>query len=262
MPSIETILNKGFGDGTPWDRDPRRRAVLLWVLPTLVLVMVALGAVVVLGDSSSIGGLGPVGLVGVGAFALLLLTPSVLAWISASRKRRAPHASHPAPTHDLAHEVAPATSVVGRSPGRPPRPVGTTASRFLMVFAAAAVVAALALAAWSWGEYGEERSVGYVVSSPATCVLELADRPGGEAEHTVEQTRPPRRAECIPPEEGEKVYYDPATLEEVSSRGDDLVGVGLGVGVAVLFTVIGVMIWVSGRRRGSLRPGAGSSTHG
>ena len=47
MPSIETVLNKGFSNGTPWDANPWRRAVLLWVLPVCAVVIAVSGAFIV-----------------------------------------------------------------------------------------------------------------------------------------------------------------------------------------------------------------------
>ena len=47
MPSIETILNKGFSDNTPWDSNPWRKAALLWVLPVCAVVIAVSGAFIV-----------------------------------------------------------------------------------------------------------------------------------------------------------------------------------------------------------------------
>ena len=40
---VETILNKGFSDGSPWDEKWWRRAILLWVCPIGALVIALSG---------------------------------------------------------------------------------------------------------------------------------------------------------------------------------------------------------------------------
>lgn len=43
MPTVETILNKGFSNGTPWDRTPWRKAMMLWLLPVCAIVIALSG---------------------------------------------------------------------------------------------------------------------------------------------------------------------------------------------------------------------------
>lgn len=50
MPSVETIMNRGFSNGKPWDRTPLRKAVMLVVLPLAALVIAVAGATIVYDD--------------------------------------------------------------------------------------------------------------------------------------------------------------------------------------------------------------------
>ncbi|GAA0970817.1 hypothetical protein ENKNEFLB_03417 [Nocardioides aquaticus] len=43
MPTVETILNKGFSNGQPWDRTAVRRAMMLWLLPVCAVVIAVAG---------------------------------------------------------------------------------------------------------------------------------------------------------------------------------------------------------------------------
>ena len=43
MPSVETILDRGFSNGQPWDRTPARKATMLWLLPLCAVVIAVAG---------------------------------------------------------------------------------------------------------------------------------------------------------------------------------------------------------------------------
>ena len=51
MPSIESILNKGFSNGQPWDRTPWRKAMMLWFLPVCAVVIAVSGYTYYRGES-------------------------------------------------------------------------------------------------------------------------------------------------------------------------------------------------------------------
>ncbi|GAA0970819.1 hypothetical protein ENKNEFLB_03416 [Nocardioides aquaticus] len=50
MPTVETIMNRGFSNGQPWDRTPLRKAVMLLVLPLAALVIAVAGAAIIYDD--------------------------------------------------------------------------------------------------------------------------------------------------------------------------------------------------------------------
>lgn len=50
MPTVETILNKGFSNGTPWDRTWWRKAMMLWLLPVCALLILVGGGMYIYND--------------------------------------------------------------------------------------------------------------------------------------------------------------------------------------------------------------------
>ena len=50
MPSVETILNKGFSNGSPWDRTAWRKALMLWFLPLCALLIAVGGGMYIYND--------------------------------------------------------------------------------------------------------------------------------------------------------------------------------------------------------------------